>query len=222
MQLATALESPYPHHHHYYHCDHLGTPLALTDANGQIVWAASLDPWGNVLDESTRTGLGSRFVYRGRSMTWRQGFITTGIGITTRRWGGYITQDPIGLEGGANTYMYAISNPNAFIDAFGLFPEREKLKDTAEKITSAKETVEGAQQIVKGTSNLKTHQEKKDEIYDCLRETKTCAVPGEKMQQDLDNSRRTALEGYKDIANGSVNIYKNTPGTLGNGPPSVK
>jgi uncharacterized protein RhaS with RHS repeats len=36
---------------HYYHCDHLGTPIALTDRQGQIVWAAKLDPWGTVQEE---------------------------------------------------------------------------------------------------------------------------------------------------------------------------
>ena len=35
----------------HYHCDHLGTPLALTDPSRNIVWAAQLDPWGNVLQE---------------------------------------------------------------------------------------------------------------------------------------------------------------------------
>ena len=32
----------------FYHCDHLGTPIALTNEQHQVVWAARLDPWGNV------------------------------------------------------------------------------------------------------------------------------------------------------------------------------
>jgi YD repeat-containing protein len=36
---------------HYYHCDHLGTPIVLTDRQGQIVWAAKYDPWGNIQEE---------------------------------------------------------------------------------------------------------------------------------------------------------------------------
>ncbi|MCE1249101.1 MAG: RHS domain-containing protein [Comamonadaceae bacterium] len=39
---------------HYYHCDHLGTPLALTDRKHQVVWAVKLDPWGNVELKSPR------------------------------------------------------------------------------------------------------------------------------------------------------------------------
>ena len=32
----------------YYHCDQIGTPLALTNEAGQIIWAARYDPWGNI------------------------------------------------------------------------------------------------------------------------------------------------------------------------------
>ncbi len=33
----------------------------------------------------------------------------------------YITSDPIGLDGGPNTYLYANANPVRYIDPFGLF-----------------------------------------------------------------------------------------------------
>ena len=36
---------------HYYHCDHLGTPLALTDREAYIAGAEKLDPWGNLEEE---------------------------------------------------------------------------------------------------------------------------------------------------------------------------
>jgi len=35
----------------YYHCNQIGTPLALSDEQGQIVWAAQYDPWGNLQEE---------------------------------------------------------------------------------------------------------------------------------------------------------------------------
>ena len=30
----------------YYHLDHLGTPIEMTDANQNVVWQASYDPFG--------------------------------------------------------------------------------------------------------------------------------------------------------------------------------
>jgi hypothetical protein len=36
---------------HYFHCDHLGTPLALTNQQGEINWAGKSDPWGNSEEE---------------------------------------------------------------------------------------------------------------------------------------------------------------------------
>lgn len=38
-------------HIHLYHCDHLGTPLALIDPLGKIDWHIELDPWGNCIRE---------------------------------------------------------------------------------------------------------------------------------------------------------------------------
>jgi uncharacterized protein RhaS with RHS repeats len=33
-----------------YHCNHLGTPIALINTQGMIDWPAELEPWGNVLN----------------------------------------------------------------------------------------------------------------------------------------------------------------------------
>lgn len=118
--------------------------------------------------------------------------------------------------------MYAISNPNKFIDALGLFPERERLKDTAEKLNSAKEGVEGAQQVNKGANKIRNATERDSDIGDCVIGLAVCNQTGDQMQQEHERAKKVRTDGLKDMANGSVKIYKNTPGTIGNGAPSIK
>ena len=72
---------------HHYHCDHLGTPMALTDQTGQVAWAAKLDPWGNVLQEYNPQGIHQVIRLPGQHHDRETGCITTGIGITIRWWG---------------------------------------------------------------------------------------------------------------------------------------
>ena len=104
---------------HYYHCDHLGTPLALTDANGQIAWAASLDPWGNVLDEYDPHGIGQPIRLPGQIHDRETGLYYNRHRYYDPQMGGYITQDPIGLAGGFNKFSYPL-NPLEWTDPLGL------------------------------------------------------------------------------------------------------
>ena len=39
----------------YYHNDHLGTPLAMTDAGGNVVWKAAYDPFGEAQVDPSST-----------------------------------------------------------------------------------------------------------------------------------------------------------------------
>ena len=104
---------------HHYHCDHLGTPLALTDSQGQIQWAARLDPWGNVEEEFNPNQIEQSIRLPGQHHDR-----DTGLYYNRHRYydpsiGSYINQDPIGLAGGANEYIYPVS-PTFKIDPMGL------------------------------------------------------------------------------------------------------
>ena len=44
-----------------YHTDHLGTPLALTDEQGQVLWEAHPDDWAAVSDPPDSTSQPIRY-----------------------------------------------------------------------------------------------------------------------------------------------------------------
>jgi RHS repeat-associated protein len=103
-----------------YQSDHLATPRQMTDAQGNVVWAARLDAYGKVISETGTVENNLRFPgqYHDRE---------TGLYYNWHRYyspelGRYITSDPIGLEGGLNTYAYVHNNPINFSDFLGLMP----------------------------------------------------------------------------------------------------
>jgi len=103
---------------YYFHTDQIGTPLELTDSDGEIVWQATYRSWGEIehlavhqVEQSLR--------FQGQYFDNE-----TGLHYNTFRYydpgaGRFITQDPIGLEGGANLYKYAF-NALSWIDPLGL------------------------------------------------------------------------------------------------------
>ncbi|MEC4891262.1 MAG: RHS repeat-associated core domain-containing protein [Nitrospira sp.] len=101
----------------HYHIDALGSSLALSDASGASVSTYGYEPFG----KTTATGSSSNaFQYTGRE--------NDGIGVIYYRARYYssmlqrfISQDPLGIAGGVNSYAYALNNPARFIDPQGLF-----------------------------------------------------------------------------------------------------
>ena len=99
----------------YFLQDQLGSTTALTDPSGNVVEQEQYDPFGG--------GSGSaltRYDYTGRERD-----PDTGLIFYRARWydpsqGRFITQDPIGVAGGLNTYLYAGDDPADLIDALGL------------------------------------------------------------------------------------------------------
>jgi len=106
----------------FYHCDHLGTPLALTDRQGQIAWAAKYDPWGNVEEEFNPRNLEQDIRLPGQHLDRETGLYYNYHRYYDPKIGAYINQDPIGLMGGLNLSIYTNGNPNNQIDPEGLAP----------------------------------------------------------------------------------------------------
>ncbi|MCG8425806.1 MAG: RHS domain-containing protein, partial [Chromatiales bacterium] len=104
----------------YYHCDHLGTPIALSDLEGKVIWRAEYDPWGNILEEYNPDNIEQSIRFQGQQYDEESGLHYNRHRYYDPNIGTYITQDPIGLQGGVNLYAYAASNPLIYTDPNGL------------------------------------------------------------------------------------------------------
>lgn len=103
---------------YYVHTDHLGTPQAMTDEAGQVVWRAVYNPFGYAsIDPASTVEMNVR--YPGQYFDQETGLHYNGARYYDPGTGRYITSDPIGLDGGPNTYLYANANPVRFFDPDG-------------------------------------------------------------------------------------------------------
>ncbi|EOY8346296.1 RHS repeat-associated core domain-containing protein, partial [Escherichia albertii] len=104
---------------HLYHCDHRGLPLALISEDGNTVWSAEYDEWGNLLNEENPHHLHQPYRLPGQQYDEESGLYYNRHRYYDPLQGRYITQDPIGLKGGWNFYQYPL-NPVTNTDPLGL------------------------------------------------------------------------------------------------------
>ena len=95
--------------------DQLGTPTEAYDSEGNEVWSRVLDMDGNVIEE-TGDRVMVPFLFQGHYYDPETGLAYNRFRYYDPKTGAYISQDPIGLEGGIlNLYGY-VSDPNNYID----------------------------------------------------------------------------------------------------------
>ncbi|WP_421550804.1 RHS repeat-associated core domain-containing protein, partial [Kluyvera intermedia] len=105
---------------HLYHCDHRGLPLALINREGNAVWRAEYDEWGNQQMEDNPENLQQLIRLPGQQYDQETGLYYNRYRYYDAMQRRYITQDPIGLAGGLNPYIYPLT-PTAEIDPEGLW-----------------------------------------------------------------------------------------------------
>jgi len=97
--------------------DHLGTPTALLDEAGRLAWKAQLDVYGVARTDVMKTSCPWR--WPGQYEDEETGLYYNRFRYYDPEAGRYISQDPIGLDGGFELYGYT-HDPFAEIDPFGL------------------------------------------------------------------------------------------------------
>jgi RHS repeat-associated protein len=109
---------------HYYHLDHLGTPQRLTNQAGEITWRGYSEGFGKAtIDQTvtpaTTTATTNNLMFPGQYEDAEVGTRYNYFRDYDPSTGKYLQTDPIGLEGGENTYTYVEGRPTLDIDPTG-------------------------------------------------------------------------------------------------------
>src|SRR5262249_13060289 len=101
---------------YYYHAEGLGSTMLLTDANRTPVFAYGYDTFGQVQTGSTVSG----YAFTGREWDPETGLYYYRARYYDSKIGRFLSEDPIGLQGGINYYTYVENDPVNWVDPFGL------------------------------------------------------------------------------------------------------
>ena len=107
----------------YLHTDHLNTPRFATDSDQNTVWRWDGDAFGQGRPDTDPDGDGANTFVPLRfpgQIASEGGLFYNYFRFYETASARYITSDPVGLDGGTNTYLYVGGNPIGFRDVTGL------------------------------------------------------------------------------------------------------
>nr|WP_284676673.1 RHS repeat-associated core domain-containing protein [Vibrio sinus] len=103
---------------YHYQLDHIGTPRELTDSDGNIVWSVQYRAYGSVVCKHVDS-IENNLRFQGQYYDDETGLHYNRHRYYNPKLGRYLSQDPLGLEGGNNAYLYGV-NPINWVDPLGL------------------------------------------------------------------------------------------------------
>jgi RHS repeat-associated protein len=121
---------------YFYHTDAAGTPMAMTDASGSVVWKADYKPFGE--EQSITGSVENNEKFVGKEKDKETGLYYFGARYMDAGIGRFVSVDPVGPVDEhtgkvnerlllnpqrINMYAYAGNNPYRFIDYLGLYWE---------------------------------------------------------------------------------------------------
>jgi RHS repeat-associated protein len=117
---------------YYVNNNHLPAPVLITDQNKTIVWQAKYDPFGNV--SLVKQTIKNNVRFPGQYYDDISGLHYNHYRHYHPGLGRYVQSDPIGLDGGVNTYGYVGGNPVNDVDPQGLAAYQNYIDPSAEGV----------------------------------------------------------------------------------------
>jgi RHS repeat-associated protein len=127
----------------YVHTDALGSPVAATNAQGQVIERNDYEPYGAIIGKPNHNGIG----YTGHVMDGGTGLTYMQQRYYDQSIGRFLSVDPVTANSvtGANfnRYKYAENNPYSYVDPDGRASDRllERMAETFGRETKANESL---------------------------------------------------------------------------------
>jgi len=99
----------------YYVADHLGSIVQVTNASGEVTLLREYDLHGNLTVGASQGGS----AFTGREWDPETGLYYYRARYYDPKMGRFLSEDPIGFEGGINLYAYVGNSPTGWTDPFG-------------------------------------------------------------------------------------------------------
>lgn len=214
---------------YYVLADHLDTPKQLIDptldvatTKGRVLWRWEGEAFGNSPADEDADNNGTKLTYNLRFPGQYADTETNRFYNYYRDYdpalGRYIESDPIGLEGGINTYGYVEGNPTLFSDPLGLFRGGRKVWNKLQGTPSTKDVADNIDNITDIVKNFIWPSDDRSP-QTCI--TATCTVVGEKQCSVFSTSSFTPEAPKPSELPANCTCTKTTlkkPGPAGNPP----
>jgi RHS repeat-associated protein len=116
---------PVPPPTRYYHFDALGSPVAATDEQGNVIWRERYEPYGDRIDQPAAAQANTRW-HTGHVQDPETGLVYAGARYYDPTLGRFLSIDPKGPSPDSlhsvNRYSYANNNPYKYVDPDGESP----------------------------------------------------------------------------------------------------
>jgi RHS repeat-associated protein len=103
-----------------YHFDGTGNPVAMTDSSQYSVNSYAYSPFGMIIGENETVDQPFKYVGQFGVMAEPDNLYYMKARYYDADTARFISEDPIGFEGGINLYAYCLNNPILFIDPLGV------------------------------------------------------------------------------------------------------